>query len=374
MIAVIADDITGAAEIAGIGLRFGQRVSLVTDVDVLPDCDLVVCATDTRSMSQDDAVAVSRNVARKLVQAGCTNIFKKTDSALRGHVVAELRAIMAETHQTKALYLPENPSRGRIIRDGIYYIDDTPIDHTSFSYDPEFPACTANVKERLGEVVVINTAGEINGEAIFVANATCWRDVASYAVNLNAGILPAGAADFFAEYLEAKGWQLQGSVSRFGGFGDRNALVICGSTLSGSLSDYDYIKRKSIISSSMPLEVFEGGDPREWIEELIRIYKEQHSLIFAVGHPSKGGKEFALRLRCVMADVAAELIGEMVPQELVIEGGATTFAIMERLGWSNFNITDEVAPGVVRMSLNGSADTHITLKPGSYPWGDRLFM
>ena len=37
------------------------------------------------------------------------------------------------------------------------------------------------------------------------------------------------------------------------------------------------------------------------------------------------------------------------------------------------NITDEIAPGVVRMAVsngNGTKTTYITLKPGSYEWGN----
>nr|WP_286524181.1 nucleotide-binding domain containing protein [Duncaniella freteri] len=51
----------------------------------------------------------------------------------------------------------------------------------------------------------------------------------------------------------------------------------------------------------------------------------------------------------------------------MIEGGATAYASLQRLGWDTFTITDEIAPGVIRMRApNG---THVTMKPGSYPWG-----
>ena len=40
---------------------------------------------------------------------------------MRGHVVAELRALMEATGYRRAVYLPANPSKGRIIRGGEYY-------------------------------------------------------------------------------------------------------------------------------------------------------------------------------------------------------------------------------------------------------------
>ncbi|MDE7027792.1 nucleotide-binding domain containing protein [Duncaniella freteri] len=56
-----------------------------------------------------------------------------------------------------------------------------------------------------------------------------------------------------------------------------------------------------------------------------------------------------------------------IPRELIIEGGATAYASLQKLGWDTFTITDEIAPGVIRMRApNG---THVTMKPGSYPWG-----
>jgi uncharacterized protein YgbK (DUF1537 family) len=49
MIVVIADDITGAAEVAGLGLRHGLTVELVIEGEWSTETDLLVIATDTRS-------------------------------------------------------------------------------------------------------------------------------------------------------------------------------------------------------------------------------------------------------------------------------------------------------------------------------------
>ena len=94
---VIADDITGAAEIAGIAHRFGLATRMVVasgDTWQLADDnadDIVVIATDTRSMTKSEAVAETVAVARQIRMADDQPVvFKKTDSALRGHVAAEL--------------------------------------------------------------------------------------------------------------------------------------------------------------------------------------------------------------------------------------------------------------------------------------------
>lgn len=150
MIAVIADDITGAAEMAGIAHRLGLRVKLTMRPESASDCDVLVIATDTRSMTEEEAAAGSARVAGALgAMPDVDSLFKKTDSALRGHVVAELEAILANTGYRKALYLPANPSKGRTIRDGVYYIGGKPLHETDFSFDPEFPAFSSRLIERL---------------------------------------------------------------------------------------------------------------------------------------------------------------------------------------------------------------------------------
>ena len=154
MLTIIADDITGAAEIAGIAHRYGLHTMLTVYKDgmVWPDtdADILVVATDTRSMDPNGAMCVTARIAHEADRHGDI-IFHKTDSALRGHVVEEIHAIMDSTHYTQALYLPANPSKGRIISHGIYYIAApshggehsvmTPIAETPFSFDPEFFYC-----------------------------------------------------------------------------------------------------------------------------------------------------------------------------------------------------------------------------------------
>ena len=155
---VIADDITGAAEIAGIAFSQGQQVRLVCGSPLCCDhvaAQTMVIATDTRSMSEAEAVTTIKRMILPLYMEGDGGrlLFKKTDSALRGHVVAELSALMEATGYQRAVYLPANPTKGRVIKNGVYYIKevsgerlevrDVPISETAFNYDPEFPAKTS---------------------------------------------------------------------------------------------------------------------------------------------------------------------------------------------------------------------------------------
>ena len=376
---VIADDITGAAEIAGIAFSQGQQVRLVCGDFCGCDtatCGTMVIATDTRSMPEAEAVAETRRIQLPHSLDGRRLLFKKTDSALRGHVVGELTALMETAGYQRAVYLPANPSKGRIIKNGIYYIKEVrgqgseirevPIAETAFNYDPEFPARTSVVKERFPDA-------EVKG--IIMPNAESEEDIKKVIDEYNDGkTLFAGAADLFKALLKDDGG---GSDEDYGNGSEDSlfkengitqshphhpslsTLVLCGSTQSKPLD-------LGIPITPMPIVVYDGNeDISQWDTNK---YQETHSLILTIPYTHRTGKETAVHLRTMMAQKAKELIVEHCPNHLIIEGGATAWATLQALGWNQFDIVAQIAPGVVQMSATNG--TLVTLKPGSYSWGN----
>lgn len=384
MIIVIADDITGAAEIAGIAHRYALRTQLVVcDKDVTDqlhsgdnafqdasvDChrsekmfqdvsaDVLVVATDTRSYSADEAKAVTKAVVDMLSDGAL--LFHKTDSALRGNVVAELEAFGRE-----AVYMPANPSKGRIIRGGVYYVGDKPIHETDFRYDPEFPAVTSDVHERF--------------PSLTIPDAVCKADVDAIVSDaIDKGLLLAGAADLFASLIEQVKGARECNCQREDGINQspKNRLIVCGSTQSKALM-------LGLPVMEMPDDVFWECE-KHWNISLSDIEKQsgnvqsegrQPGAILAIGNkPVREGKEAAVYLRTVMAEACCSLLQDMQPQELIIEGGATAFAIISQTPYARFEIVNEFAPGVVRMKTTpdvSQKELFITLKPGSYSWGN----
>ena len=116
----------------------------------------------------------------------------------------------------------------------------------------------------------------------------------------------------------------------------------------------------------MPREIYDGKEDISLWDT--HAYAKAHSLILTMPYSHRTGKEAAVHLRTVMARKAKELIAQHCPDHLVIEGGATAWATLQVLGWSQFEITCQITPGVVQMKsvTNGIL---VTLKPGSYPWG-----
>lgn len=371
---VIADDITGAAEVAGLAFQSGRQVRLVCsgpaddccaacdtgaacDTDAACDagaaCDTLVVATDTRSMTAADAMAETRRIAARLSLAGCgaRHLFKKTDSALRGHVVAELTALMQASGCQRAVYMPANPSKGRILRRGICFIDGVPIHQTAFSSDPEFPARTSCLRERFPDA---------QSHHILMPDAESEADIRRIITRYDDGTtLFAGAADLFGCLLPTPSRRRETAAPEAfpAKVGEGSLLVLCGSTQGRPLDT-------RIPVSPMPLAVYDGlADLSLWD---VGAYSRCHSLVLTIPHHHRTGKETAVHLRTVMAQITRQLVAVHRPDHLVVEGGATAWAALQALGWHRFTIVGQLAPGVVQMRADGG--TLVTLKPGSYPW------
>jgi uncharacterized protein YgbK (DUF1537 family) len=352
---VVADDLTGAAEIAGIASSYGLDTDLLT---AMPDGvltvskDVTVLATDTRSANECDAVEMTRSVARAL--PGDVLLFKKTDSALRGHIMAEIRAWMDAMLAARVLFIPANPSKGRIIQGGIYYVGGIPISQTAFAHDPEFPALTSSVYERFPEA---------EGMEVLIPDVSSADDIRHWLNEAGGNALLVGAADLFVEILRLMGLTQQ-SVKHDFCFPSENVLVVCGSTQS----------RPDLLPvpvASMPLGLYNGDtDVRKWVAEVAPVFAAHHAMALAIPHHHLTGKEVAVRLRETMAEMVRSLFAICRPDDLVIEGGATAFACCRALGFSHFHDICQLAPGVVRMCAENGM--RLTLKPGSYMWNGPL--
>jgi uncharacterized protein YgbK (DUF1537 family) len=127
MVVVIADDFTGAAEMAGIALTKQFSVEIVTSLPLKTEASVVVISTDTRSLPEEEAKLKLEEVTQFLQEIKPSFLFKKIDSVLRGHIVAETEVLLNRLSFTKALLVPTNPSLGRTIRDGHYFVQNVPI-------------------------------------------------------------------------------------------------------------------------------------------------------------------------------------------------------------------------------------------------------
>ncbi len=368
---VIADDITGAAEIAGIAFNKGRQVRLALNhgnsspltshLSPLTSNITTVIATDTRSMTEEEAIAETQRIVAPLPKQGGVgggSLFKKTDSALRGHVVAELSALLEATDYQRAVYLPANPSKGRIIRAGTYYINNTPIHETDFSFDPEFPATTSVLKERFPDA---------QQKGIIMPDAESKEDIRRIIAEYNDGkTLFAGAADLFEGIIgEDSLSSLLSPLSSTSHLSPltskRSTIFLCGSTQSKPLDI-------GLPVTAMPRTIYDGSkDITLWEEEAAMLYDQHGSLMISIPFRHRTGKEVAVHLREMTATLIGRLVKRRQPQQLILEGGASAFATLQHLGWHELEMVCQLAPGVIKTKApNG---TFVIMKPGSYSWG-----
>ena len=352
-IAVIADDFTGAAELAGISLRYGLKVELCVGEVGYKNADVLVVSTDSRSLKKNEAVRITDELLKKIIELEPKLIYKKIDSVLRGYVLDELKVQMRLMKRSRAFIMPANPLLNRTIKNGEYFVDYIRITQTGFANDPEFPIITNSVKEMLNnEVEVIKSADELPEKGIVVGEVTKFEDYNYWADKVNEEIVLVGAGDFFTVLLnkyyqpeQQKQFQLQ-----------LPHLYVCGTAFKESK---EFIRKLNCVSW-LPESV-----NKDWLIKTGDIIKKEQKAVIAIDDST----DSALALRTKMAKAVKEIVKIEKIKEIFIEGGSTATAILQELEITNLEPTNELSRGVVRMKAAG---LFITVKPGSYELPDQI--
>lgn len=378
MIAVIADDLTGAAEIGGIALRQGLRVVMDTRVHGPADMDVLVIATDLRSKSVEEAKALAGDVTEKLLALHPTLIFKKTDSLLRGHVGEELLAQMRVSGKQRTLLIPANPALGRTIRAGIYYAGDVPLNESDLADAFRKKINASGVLHLIGEkfkkaTSVVSLADDLPHEGLVIGNTESENDLDAWASRLDNETIPAGSGGFFNAVLKSTGTAIhQREQDRF--VVGKKIIYVCGSAFPLSKASVAEAYSSGFPVAYMPESIFCAGEDKEelingWAADAVDSLQQKDKVIMAVGRLLCNGlPDLSSQIKGAMAAVIEVVMQQTQVNELVIEGGATASSVIERLRYERFFPAQELAQGVLRMKVQEAAGLHLTMKPGSYQW------
>jgi D-threonate/D-erythronate kinase len=363
---VLADDLTGAAEIAGIAHAAGLRAIVLTaPTDEPLHADIVVLDTDTRLKSPADAAAEVRRQLGELPRLPHVPVFIKTDSVLRGNVVAEVEAARAALGLTRTLLVPCNPSIGRTIRDGQYFVAGQPLHHTGFGRDPHHPRQTSHVLDLLAHgddlpaLASSKPGAELAEDGIIVGEAETIADVETWAGEIDAGTLPAGAADFFRAWLAriSPGTHETPAEPTLPG----PALLLSGThTPSGQTAPIPGEVRP-LVASALP-------DPETLAAELRTLLTRDGAAALVMEGPLVTEPGTSEAIAQTFALTARNLRDADAFRHLIIAGGATSAAVLAALGWTQLEVVHVWGPGVVTLRPVADSSFFITLKPGSYAW------
>src|SRR2546426_4776310 len=123
---IVADDLTGACDA---GTLFAGKAPVPVTVWPDPPVAAEIAVVDTESRRLDRAAATDRVSDAAAQRAGATSWFKKIDSTLRGHVGAEIVALLQATRTPSAVACPAFPSEGRTVLDRVLRVDGTAAAH-----------------------------------------------------------------------------------------------------------------------------------------------------------------------------------------------------------------------------------------------------
>lgn len=380
MIGVLADDLSGAAEIGAAGLRHGLLVEILVEGRPSGRADLVCVDTDSRSLGSDEAAARAALAASRLVQAGASRIYKKVDSVLRGRVVQEIEAIMKERALKQALLVPANPSLGRVIREGRYLVRGKPVHKTEFARDPEYPRSSAKVLDLLSHPrwfpICVAGAGEpLAASGITLGEAAAPADLKRWATRCKPNVLAAGGGEFFTAWLSSVK-RLRPAASHPGAANVSSRvreLFVCGTTSQSSRDFLSASRAAKIPVFALPSELIRGAEftaaaCEAVTQKVVAAMATHRRVILNIGLPLRRRPQTAHLLRAHLVRLAETVLRRVEVNRVYAEGGATAAALVRRMNWKRLTVVEELAPGVAVLAVDRNPFTLLTIKPGSYLW------
>ncbi len=153
VLGVIADDFTGATDIAGMlvkgGMRTIQTIGVPPRGTIPDDVDAVVVALKTRSIPAKEAIAQSLDALKALQAAGCARFFFKYcstfDSTDAGNIGPVGDALLDALKATQAIYCPAFPENGRTIFFGHLFVGEVLLSESHMRHHPLTPMTDASL-------------------------------------------------------------------------------------------------------------------------------------------------------------------------------------------------------------------------------------
>lgn len=401
---IIADDFTGALDT---GVQFaarGIKTRVVVGADAAlthQNADVLVVDTETRHLPAAQAYAAVEGLVQRAKYAGFAYLYKKTDSALRGNVGAELAALLSASGSRQLAFLPAFPQMNRVTKNGVQYIDGVPVTESPFGVDPFEPVRHATVTDLLAEQTDLPAASfpalaadsSVPAEdGILVFDAATVDELRSTGRALlnNGGLrVLAGCAGFGAVLPELLG--LGGADVTCPAL-DPRLLVICGSVNAITLAQLDKAEQAGFTrlrltphQKLMP-DYWRSADGRmtlDHIEEtlaahpynIIETNDEGGNEPTATAADALGLTREEMRVR--IASGVGQLVGALFASPavgtLLLTGGDTLLQCMNSVGVHELEPICEMEHGVVLARFGcGGTTRYVITKSGGFGQADLL--
>ena len=406
LLGCIADDFTGATDLANNLVRAGMRVVQATGVPTAPldadaDADAIVVALKSRTIPKDEAIAQSLAALQWLQAQDAEQIYFKYcstfDSTAEGNIGPVTDALMQALGADFTIATPAFPDNKRTVFKGYLFVGDVLLNESGMQNHPLTPMTDPNLVRVLqaqtpSRVGLIDHSVVAQGEAAIRARidqlkAEGVRMAVVDAVS-NADLLRLGPALKGMPLVTAGSGVAIGLPGNFGVVPSNEAArlpaaqglqaIVSGScSVATNQQVMDFIKAGKPALAIDPLRIAAGVDVAAealaWAEGHIG---QGPVLVYSTAEPSAvraiqgklGSEKAGAMVEETIAAIARGLVQRGVRQ-LIVAGGETSGACVQALGITQMRIGAQIDPGVPwchAVAPDAKDGLHITLKSGNF--------
>ncbi len=405
ILGVIADDFTGATDVAGMLVGAGMRTVQVIGVPQgpMPEADAVVIALKSRTCPPAEAVAQSLDALRALQAAGARQIYFKYcstfDSTPQGNIGPVADALMDALGADIAIACPAFPDNGRTVFRGHLFVGDELLSDSGMRDHPLTPMTDANLvrvlqpqtRRRVGllaQPVVSRGPDAVRerldalraeGAALAVADAVANADLLTLAeacADLPLITAGSGVALGLPQAYARRGWLTPDASSAQLTPVAGPAAVIAGSCSHATQGQVaNWIAAGHTALQLDPLDLASNPQHLEHLRtQALTALTQGPVLVYATAEATRvksvqaqlGTAAAGALVEHALADLAHALV-QAGARRLVVAGGETSGAVTQALGLSQLRIGAPICPGVpwTQGSWQG-APLWLALKSGNF--------
>jgi uncharacterized protein YgbK (DUF1537 family) len=410
LLGCIADDFTGATDLANNLVRCGMRVVQTIGVpnqNLGEPADAVVVALKSRTIAASDAVAQSLEAAHWLRAQGAQQIYFKVcstfDSTPQGNIGPVTEALMQFLNCDFTLVTPAFPDNGRTVFKGHLFVGDVLLSECGMRNHPLTPMTDANLVRVMQaqcqrKVGLIDHAVVARGSAAITARMAALRaegvSIAIADAVSNDDLIALGAALRDARLMTAGSGLAIGLPQNFDIAPSAQAAqlpapfgfkaVVSGSCSVATNRQMLHFTRAGHTTLAIdPMRIAAGVDVAsealDWVRPHLSV--DVPVLIYSSADPSSvqavqtqlGVADAGHLVEATLARIARGLV-ECGVRQLVVAGGETSGACAQALGIERMRIGQQIDPGVpwchAHCEVAPGTGLHISLKSGNFGTDD----
>ncbi|HEY2872461.1 MAG TPA: 3-oxo-tetronate kinase [Reyranella sp.] len=403
ILGIIADDFTGATDIAGMlvknGMRTIQTIGIPAKGAIPDDVDAVVVALKTRSIAAKDAIAQSLDALKALQAARCIRFFFKYcstfDSTDQGNIGPVGDALLDALGGKRAIYCPAFPENARTIFFGHLFVGDLLLSDTHMRHHPLNPMTDSSLVRVLarqtkhkvglvplkqvqaGSATLRGALDKLAGDGVrhVIVDAVADTDLGIIGEAVGDDLLVTGGSGVALGLPAA--YRRRGLLAHKSGADalpkiDGAAAVLAGSCSAATLGQIANFKgpRLALDTDAICRGEPVGDKALAWAKSklghgpILLSASDKPETVKAL-QQKYGVEKSSHAIENTMAQLATGLVAAGVGQ-LVVAGGETSGAVVGALDVTALRIGPEIDPGVPWTASIGAKPLLLALKSGNF--------